>query len=61
MMIAFAGGLFNPAVAMASIACNIIQGGEAAAGMGGVLVYIVGPMLGAFGASFMFDYFKSEI
>lgn len=59
LAIASAGGLFNPAVALASIACDVFKGG-AAAGAGSLMVYAVGPMLGACGASFMFDYFKSE-
>lgn len=62
LAIAFAGGLFNPAVAIASIVCSVIREGSLnAIAMGSVVVYIVGPLLGAFGASFMFDYFKSEV
>ncbi len=59
-VIAMAGGLFNPAVALASMVCNAIKDGGAAIGFGSVIVYIVGPMIGALGASYMFDYFKTE-
>jgi aquaporin Z len=54
------GGLFNPAVALASILCNAFNDGGSAAGMGSVIVYIVGPLIGACGASCMFNYFKVE-
>lgn len=57
--IAFSGGLFNPAVAIASMACSFVKEGSCG-GMATVAVYIVGPMLGALAASLMFDYFKSE-
>jgi aquaporin Z len=60
LAIAFSGGLFNPAVALSSIICSAFKGG-AVVEMGSGMVYIVGPMLGALGASFMFDYFKSEV
>lgn len=58
--IALAGGLFNPAVAFASILCNAVRDGGSAVAMGSVIVYIVGPMVGALAASCMFDYFKPE-
>lgn len=60
LAIASSGGLFNPAVAVASIVCNLVKEGQFNT-VGSVIVYIVGPLLGAFGASFMFDYFKSEV
>ena len=58
--IVFAGGLFNPAVACASILCGAFKGAESALAIGSVMIYIVGPLLGAFAASYMFDYFKAE-
>ena len=54
-----ASGLFNPAVAIASMVSNMIREGSIGE-MGSVLVYIVGPMLGAVAASFKFTYFRSE-
>lgn len=59
LAIAFAQGIYNPAVAIASIACSVVNGG--AVGMESIMIYIAGPLLGAFGASFMFDYFRSEV
>lgn len=60
LAIATTGGLFNPAVAGASIICDVIKGGSTTTA-GSIIVYIVGPFLGALAASFMFDYFKSEM
>jgi aquaporin Z len=60
LAIASAGGLYNPAVALASLICNVVRDGGIAMGMGCVMVHIVGPLFGAFCASFVFDYFKSE-
>jgi aquaporin Z len=60
MAIVSAGSLFNPAVAIASIACNLIKDGGAFGGMSSVIVYIAGPLLGGFAASYMFDYFRAE-
>lgn len=60
LAIASTGGLFNPAVALASMVCDICKGADAT-GMSSVMAYVVGPMIGALGASFMFDYFKSEV
>lgn len=54
------GGLFNPAVAMASMICGALKDGSAAINMNSIMVYVGGPLLGAFGASCMFDYFKTE-
>ena len=59
LAIAFSGGLFNPAVAIASMACAFVKEGSLN-GTTTVAVYVVGPMLGALGASLMFDYFKPE-
>jgi aquaporin Z len=59
LAMAFAGGLFNPAVALASMVCSVIKEGMFGT-MPGVVTYVAGPLLGAFGASFMYDYFKSE-
>lgn len=61
LAIATAGGIFNPAVALATIICSALrEGGPAIELMNNTIVYIVGPLLGAFGASVMFDYFRSE-
>lgn len=57
MAIVSAGSLFNPAVAIASMLCNMARDG-ACCDMSSVMVYIAGPLLGAFGASYLFDYFK---
>ena len=59
MAIVSAGSLFNPAVAIASIACNVVKEGSFG-GAASLIVYIAGPLLGAVAASFIFDYFKSE-
>lgn len=61
LAIATTGGLFNPAVAVASFVCSIGKQGPSAIEMGSIFIYIVGPLLGAFGASMLFDYFKTEI
>jgi len=58
MAIVSSGSLFNPAVAIGSIACGIIKEGIFG-GMGSVMVYIVGPLLGGLAASFLYDYFKA--
>jgi len=57
MAIASAGSLFNPAVAIASLLCNFIKEGSFG-DMTSVLVYIAGPLLGAFASSFIYNYFK---
>lgn len=54
------GGLFNPAVAVASMICSVWKEGTVAVNINTVVVYVGGPLLGAFGASCMFDYFKTE-
>jgi aquaporin Z len=54
------GSLFNPAVAIASMACNLVKDGTFA-GASSVIVYIAGPLLGAVAGSFIFDYFRSDI
>jgi aquaporin Z len=59
MAIVAAGGIFNPAVAIASTVSSLIREGSIGE-MGSILVYIVGPLLGAVGASFKFGYFKPE-
>lgn len=59
LAIAFTSGLFNPAVAIASMGCALVKEGSIGA-IGSIAVYIVGPMLGALGASLMFNYFKPE-
>lgn len=60
LAIATTGGLFNPAVACASIICDVVKG-SIATSTGSIIVYIAGPTLGAFLASFLFDYFKPEM
>jgi len=60
MAIVSAGSLFNPAVAIASVACGIAKEGTAA-GVASLIVYVAGPLLGGVFASYMFDYFKSEV
>jgi len=68
MAIVSAGSLFNPAVAIASMACSLVKGGASDNGiveyipglLPSVVVYVVGPLLGGLGASFMFDYFRPE-
>jgi aquaporin Z len=59
MALVSAGTLCNPAVAIASTLSNVIREGSVGE-MGSILVYIVGPLLGAAGASFMFNYFKPQ-
>jgi glycerol uptake facilitator-like aquaporin len=59
MAIVSAGSLFNPGVAIGSMACNMVKDGMFG-GMGSLLVYIVAPLFGGFAASFMFNYFRSE-
>jgi len=62
MAIVSAGSLFNPAVAIASLACSMVKDGMMfAERMPSLVVYIAGPLLGGLAASFMFDYFKSEV
>ena len=61
MAIVSAGSLFNPAVAIGSMVCSLAKDGVFGGGMPAVIVYIAGPLLGALAASFMFDYFKSEV
>lgn len=59
MAIVSAGSLFNPAVAIASIGCNLVKDGMMA-DVSSLMVYIAGPLLGALVGSFVFDYFRSE-
>ncbi|HLJ31871.1 MAG TPA: aquaporin [Candidatus Babeliales bacterium] len=59
MAIVSAGSLFNPAVAIASIACSIAKEGMFG-GMASVMVYIVGPLVGAFVASLLYSHFKTD-
>ncbi len=60
MAIVSAGSLFNPAVAIGSIACTAAKEGMFG-GVASVVVYIVGPLLGGCAASFLYDYFKYEV
>jgi aquaporin Z len=60
MAIVCAGSLFNPAVAIASIACTAVKEGTFG-GVASIMVYIVGPLLGGLVASFLHNYFKSEV
>lgn len=59
MAVAFIGGLFNPAVAVGSLVCNVVKNGVMA-DMPTVVVYVVGPLVGSFVASFLFNCFKSN-
>src|SRR4030095_9797854 len=59
MGIAFVGSLFNPAVAIASIGYSFFKEGVCGE-VGTIVVYIVGPLLGAVGASFLFGCFKRD-
>jgi aquaporin Z len=58
MTIAFIGGLFNPAVAIGSIVCNLMTTGIIP-DMATLFIYIAGPLMGSLGASFLFNYFRS--
>ncbi|HSC25356.1 MAG TPA: aquaporin [Candidatus Babeliales bacterium] len=60
MAIASIGSIFNPAVAAASVLCNIIQEGSFN-DFSSLIVYIVGPLVGGLGGSVIFNYFKSEL
>lgn len=59
MGIAFMGSLFNPAVSIASTVYMLFKEGSCGE-VGTMIVYIVGPLLGAVGASFLFSYFKRD-
>ena len=54
------GGLFNPAVAVGSMVCELIKEGVVTSALGSVVVYVVGPLVGSLGASTVFNYFKAE-
>jgi len=58
MTIVFIGGLFNPAVAIGSMICNLMTTGIII-DTAPLFIYIAGPLLGSVGASFLFNYFKS--
>ena len=60
MAIVSAGSLFNPAVAMASLACSLFREGSTVE-MGSIFVYVVAPLLGGFVSSYLFDYFKPQM
>lgn len=60
MAIVSANSLFNPAIAIASAACSLVKEGTCG-GLASLVVYIAGPLLGGLAASFMFNYFKSEV
>lgn len=57
--IAFFGGLYNPAIATASMCCSIIKG-EAMFDMDKLLVFKVGPLLGGAIACHLFNYLNQE-
>jgi aquaporin Z len=59
MAIVSAGSLFNPGVAVASMASNLVKDGMMG-GMASFMVYIVAPLIGGFGASILFNYFKTD-
>ncbi len=57
--IAFVGGLFNPAVAVGSFVCNMLKIGVMG-DMPSVMVYVAGPLIGSFAASYMFNCSKHD-
>ena len=59
MSIAFIGGLFNPAVALGAMMCNMMKGG-AFVGMNNALIYVGGPLVGGALASFVYPYFSKK-
>jgi glycerol uptake facilitator-like aquaporin len=52
--IAFIGGLFNPAVAVGSLVCNLVKSGVMI-DFATVMVYVVGPLIGGFVASYVYN------
>lgn len=59
MTIAFIGGLFNPAVAVGSLMCNLLKNGVML-DFPSMMIYVCGPLLGAFVASLLFNYFHKN-
>jgi glycerol uptake facilitator-like aquaporin len=59
MAIAFIGGLFNPAVAVASFMCNAVKTGYGC-DPATFAVYVVSPLCGAFAAWGLYNYFKPQ-
>lgn len=57
--VAFIGGLFNPAVAMGSLLCNLIKNGIMA-DFPTIVVYIVSPLIGGLAASYLFNRFTTN-
>jgi aquaporin Z len=57
--IAFIGGLFNPAIAVGSIICNVIKVGTMA-DMPNIMVYVVAPLAGGLAASYLFNASHSD-
>jgi aquaporin Z len=57
MAIAFFGGLFNPAVGLASIVCRLVHGGEMASWQA-LVVLIGGPLSGGAVSAYLYEYFN---
>lgn len=57
MAIAFYGGLFNPAVGLASMACRLVSGAEMATWQA-VVVLIGGPLVGGAASAYLYKYFN---
>jgi len=58
MGIASFGGLFNPAIAVASLLCERFAGESISDAS--YAVYIFGPLVGGVAASFLFDFFEQD-
>ncbi|SRR5581483_7081572 len=50
--IAFIGGLFNPAVAVGSLVCNVVKAGVMI-DFATIMIYVFGPLVGALAASYV--------
>lgn len=59
MAIAFIGGIFNPAVAIASVCLSIAKTGMMN-DITPLLIYVVGPLVGGAVTPFVYDYFNNE-
>lgn len=57
MAIAFLGGLFNPAVGLASMVCRLVHGSEMASWQA-LLVLVGGPLAGGAASAYLYEYFN---
>lgn len=57
MAIAFFGGLFNPAVGLASMVCRLVHGGEMASWQA-LAVLVGGPLSGGAASAYLYEYFN---